>query len=213
VHLELLVEDLSGRKMLEVLIPRLIGEHDTFNIHSYKGIGRIPRGMTDTRNAANRILLENLPKLLKGYGRAFTQYPAAVILVCDLDNRTLTDFLAELNRILSSCDPLPTARFCLAIEEGEAWFLGDIPAIKAAFPSANNEVLNSYINDSICGTWEKLADAIYPGGARALSSGGYQAVGAEKSRWAESITPHMSPDKNLSPSFAHFITTVRSLVA
>nr|VFJ49603.1 MAG: hypothetical protein BECKDK2373B_GA0170837_102525 [Candidatus Kentron sp. DK] len=30
------------------------------------------------------------------------------------------------------------------------------------------------------------------------------AVGAEKSRWAEKISPHMDVDKNRSPSFCYF---------
>ena len=48
----------------------------------------------------------------------------------------------------------------MAIEEGEAWLLGDIPAIQSVYPNAKNAVLNGYENDSICGTWEKLADAV-----------------------------------------------------
>ena len=75
-------------------------------------------------------------------------------------------FLEEMNEVLDSCDPKPQACFCLAIEEGEAWFLGDIPAIKQAYPKAKDTVLNRYVNDSICGTWELLADAVFPGGMR-----------------------------------------------
>ena len=63
-------------------------------------------------------------------------------------------------------------RFCLAIEEGEAWLLGDIPAIKKAYPQARDAVLNGYGNDSICGTWELLADAVVRGGSTALDKEG-----------------------------------------
>ena len=105
----------------------------------------------------------------------------------------------------------PDARFCLAIEEGEAWLLGDLAAIRAAYPHAKTSVLNGYVNDSICGTWECLADAVYRGGAAALKKKGRHAVGREKSAWAENIPPHMNVEKNNSPSFAYFREKLREL--
>jgi len=68
VHIELLVEDLSGKKALDVLLPKMVLDPHTFRIHAYKGIGRIPRNMRDAQDPSKRILLTNLPKLLKGYG-------------------------------------------------------------------------------------------------------------------------------------------------
>jgi hypothetical protein len=208
MHFEILVEDQSGKKALEVLVPKIIGSGHTFDIHSYKGVGRIPKHMRDVDNASRRILLENLPKLLKGYGKTFAGYPesyqAAVILVCDLDDRCLKEFRHSLLAILNACNPRPTTGFCIAVEEGEAWFLGDMNAIKNAYPKAKDAVLSSYVNDSICGTWEKLADAVYSGGAQALSKQGWQTVGLEKSKWAEEISPHMDVRNNESESFCYF---------
>jgi len=147
-------------------------------------------------------------KTFAGYGDSF---PCVVILVCDLDNNDLSTFVGQLNGILNACDPKPVTRFCLAIEEGEAWFLGDIPAIKMAYPKAVDAVLNSYENDSICGTWETLANAVYPGGSRALVAKGWQAAGAEKSTWAEKITPYMDVAKNASLSFNEFKVELEAL--
>jgi hypothetical protein len=216
MHFEVLVEDQSGKKALDILVPKIVGDAHTFRVHSYKGIGRIPKNMRDTKNASKRILTDNLPKLLKGYGRTSAgrrDYPEAVIVVCDLDDKCLRAFRKELHKILNACNPKPYASFCIAIEEGEAWFLGDLPAVKAAYPKAKDGVLNSYLNDSICGTWEKLADAICPGGASALSAMGWQAVGAEKTRWAEEISPRMSVEDNDSPSFCYFRDKVRQWAA
>jgi hypothetical protein len=95
-------------------------------------------------------------------------------------------------------------QFCFAVEEGEAWLLGDLSAVKTAYPKAKDAVLAGYTNDAICGTWEQLADAVYPGGAKKLASSGYQRVGEEKSVWAERITPLLDIEKNLSPSFCYF---------
>lgn len=215
MHFEILVEDRSGARALEILLPKLVSTEDSFRIHAYKGIGRIPKNMRDTKNASKRILLENLPKLLKGYGKTFQAYPtstpASVVVVCDLDDEPFSTFLQQLNKVLSRCHPAPTARFCIAIEEGEAWLLGDTPAIKTAYPSADDGVLSGYVNDSICGTWEVLADAVYPGGTTALSEKGFVSIGAEKFAWADRITPNMDIEANLSPSFSFFRNTIRTL--
>ena len=109
MHIEILVEDLSGKKALDILVPRIKGAAHTFRIHPYKGVGRIPKNMRDAVDPAKRILLTNLPKLLKGYGRTFQgygeDYSAAVILVCDLDDRKKGDFLSELETVLNRCKP------------------------------------------------------------------------------------------------------------
>ena len=215
MHFEILVEDQSGKKALDILIPKIVGETHTFKVHPYKGIGRIPKNIIDATDAGKRILLENLPKLLKGYGKTFdgypADYPAVVILVCDLDDKCLKAFRQELFGILNQCYPKPETRFCIAIEEGEAWFLGDLNAVRAAYPRARNNVLNAYINDSICGTWEVLADAVYQGGSSALVTQGWQAVGALKSNWADEITPHMDIMRNASPSFCYFRDKLKEL--
>jgi hypothetical protein len=114
--------------------------------------------------------------------------------------------------LLNNCNPRPETRFCIAIEEGEAWFLGDILAIKRAYPKAKDGELNSYVNDSICGTWEKLANAVYKGSSQKLSSLGWKAIGTEKSVWAENITPHMDLENNASPSFNYFLGKLRDMI-
>lgn len=216
MHFEILVEDQSGKKALDILIPKIIGNKHTFNVHSYKGIGRIPKNLKNTTDADKRILLDQLPKLLKGIGRTHQQYPkdyrAAVIVVCDLDNKCLKAFRAELEAVLNDCRPKPETRFCIAIEEIEAWFLGDISAIKLAYPKAKSKILKHYKNDSICGTWECLADAIYDNGSIALASKGWQAVGLEKSRWAEKISPNMNVENNKSPSFNYLRQKLQELL-
>jgi hypothetical protein len=208
MHFEILVEDQSGKKVLDILIPKIIGDDHTFIVHPYKGIGRIPKNLVVNGEADKRILLDQLPRLLRGYGKAFAQYPAdyraVVVLVCDLDDKCLKKFRQELFGILNACNPKPETRFCIAIEEGEAWFFGDIPAVKSAYPRAKDAVLNAYVNDSVCGTWERLADAVYIGGSAALSAKGWMAVGAEKSRWAERIAPQMDIANNSSASFVYF---------
>lgn len=208
MHLDILIEDQSGKAALDILVPKIIDPDHTVRTIAYKGIGRIPHNMRDTKNAADRILLDNLARLLKGYGKTHAgygrDYPAAVIVVCDLDKKCQKAFRDQLLGILEACMPRPVAAFCIAVEEGEAWLLGDLAAINRAYPSAKATVLNSYKNDSICDTWQTLANAVYPGGATKLSAGGWQAVGKEKSRWASKICPNMDVNENKSPSFHYF---------
>ena len=200
MHFDILVEDQSGKKSLDILAPKIAGDSHTFEIIAYRGLGR---------------LLVNLPKLLRGYGKTYAgypeNYPAAVIVVCDLDKKCLKAFRQQLYGILNVCNPKPLARFCIAIEEGEAWLLGDIPAIKRAYPKAKDRVLKAYENDSVCGTWECLANAVYPGGEKALSKKRWQEVGREKSTWAEKIAPRMDVESNKSSSFRYFKNTLRRL--
>ena len=215
MHFEVLVEDPSGKKALNILIPKIIGHQHTFRVIGFRGIGRIPKNLTSSADASNRLLLNQLPGLLRGYGKTFANYPthrpAAVILVCDLDDKCLKAFRQELFTVLNACNPKPETRFCVAIEEGEAWLLGDIPAIKAVYPKAKEDVLDRYKNDSICGTWELLADAAYSGGSTGLKNKGWQAVGKEKSAWSVRIAPLMDVENNASPSFQYFRKKMREL--
>lgn len=216
MHFEVLVEDQSGKKALDILIPKIIGDQYTFRVIEYRGIGHIPKNLKSSTDASKCILLDQLPRLLRGYGRTFASYqkdyPAAVIVVCDLDDECLKVFRQELFRVLNACNPRSETRFCIAIEEGEAWLLGDIPAIKTAYPNAKDNVLNSYTNDAICGTWELLADAISQGGANGLRNKGWQAVGTEKSIWAARIAPLMNVKNNKSPSFRYFLQKIQELM-
>jgi hypothetical protein len=215
MHFEILVEDISGKTALDILVPKIISNKDTFQIHFYKGIGQIPGDLKSSSDPQKRILLDQLPRLIRGYGKTFAgygdSYSAVLIIVCDLDSRCLSDFRKELIDLVNESNPKPETYFCIAIEEGEAWYLGDLMALKKAFPRAKDAVLKSYTNDSICNTWELLANAVFPGGAQKLSQNGYQRIGKEKTVWAEEIAPHMDVDNNLSPSFCYFRDKLRRI--
>ena len=216
MHFEVLVEDQSGKHALDILIPKIIGSEHSFKVRAYRGIGHIPSNLTSNVGVSSHLLLNALPKMLRGYGKTFSgypeNYPAAVIVVCDLDDRCLKVFRQDLFRVLGACNPRPEARFCIAIEEGEAWLLGDIPAIKTAYPNARDNVLNGYTNDAICGTWELLADAISQGGVTGLKKRGWRAVGREKSIWATNIASNMDVKNNKSPSFRYFRQKIQELI-
>lgn len=215
MHVEVLVEDSSGTRLVEALLPGVVGPFGaphTWRVHAYKGVGRLPKGLGRQADPAKRALLDQLPRLLKGYGQ--TPGIDAVLVVLDSDSRDCADFLKELHGLLAKCRPAPAKTlFRLAIEEMEAWFLGDRNALLAAYPKAKKEVLAKYRQDSICGTWELLADAIHPGGHAAIRADGWPLPGQLKHEWVERIGPRMDVENNQSASFCKFRDGVRRLVA
>jgi hypothetical protein len=135
MHLEILIEDSSGEKLLQSLLPMILGRNGdphTWRLHAYKGVGRIPKDLPAGVDAAKRMLLDNLPKLLSGYGR--TPGVDAVVVILDTDRRDCREFLAELLALAQRCEPAPNTLFRLAIEEMEAWYFGDKAAILQAYP-------------------------------------------------------------------------------
>jgi len=209
MHFEILIEDQSGGKAMEILIPKLLGDQTTFKIRSYKGIGHIPKGLKPGSDVKKRKLLSDLPRVLQGHGKVSNS--GTILVICDLDNGNKEQFLSELQHVLDACNPKPKAFFFLAVEEFEAWYLGDINAIHKAYPHAKTSVLNRYTNDSICGTWELLADAVYKGGHKALLKRGGQAVGEQKAVWATTISPYMNVADNKSPSFNDMYTKLQTI--
>lgn len=213
MHIEVLVEDSSGAALIKTLLPQVMGLEGaphTWRIHSYKGVGHLPKGLTTKADPAKRALLNQLPRLLAAYGK--TPGYDAVVVVVDSDRRNCQDFLAELNAILKQCAPALNAQFRLATEEMEAWLLGDRQALLTAYPRAKRDVLARYTQDSVCGTWELLADAVHPGGHAAIQKAGWPLPGQLKHAWVGEISPHMDVETNVSPSFGKFRDGLRQLI-
>ena len=212
MHIEFLTEDSSGRRLLEHLMPKLIGlpgESHSWCLHAYRGIGRIPKDLSASSDPSQRILLDQLPRVLRGYAR--TPGIDAVVVVLDADTRDCAAFVVELRSLAQSSGASRLALFRLAIEEMEAWYLGDRSALLRAYPKARMRTLDHYVQDSVCGTWELVADAIHPGGARAIQKAGWPLPGQVKYEWADRIGPLLDPEVNLSPSFGKLRDGVRRL--
>ncbi len=214
MHFEFLVEDASGQIVLESLIEKILGSNGSehsFRFHAYKGVGHIPKDIAAAGSVKNRMLLNSLPKLLRGYGKSQQHFQSAVVVVVDLDNRNCVDFKNELLSLLVDCNPEPTTLFRIAIEEMEAWLLGDRNAVTTAYQRAKRKILDGYTQDSICGTWELLADAIHSGGSKALTKEGWPAPGRAKCEWARKIAQYVDVETNRSKSFQVFRDGMRNL--
>ncbi len=215
MQFEILVEGQTEVVSLSVLMEKILGEYGKphiWNIHKHRGIGKLPNHPEAKPNKKDPTLLHNLPSRLRGYG----DDDVVVVVLVDLDDRPdCAAFKKELTDLLHFCPKKPKMLFRIAIEELEAWFLGDQQAIKQAYPDARQDVLDSYIQDSQCGTWEKLAEAVQPGGIAELRKHGRRSTQhlKQKQSWAKEISPRLDIENNLSPSFQCFRDGIRKMAA
>jgi len=216
MHFEILVEGQTELTALSYLMSKIVGDYGkphTWKIHKHRGIGCLPNDKNIAPNKNNRTLLHNLPSKLRAYGSEMKDNEVVVLLV-DLDDRgDCIVFKNELKSVLDFCENKPVLLIRIAIEELEAWYLGDKKAIATAFPNYNKKPFDRYTQDSQIGTWETLAEVIHPKGLSNLIKNGKRSVFTleEKKKWTKAISPHMDVENNSSPSFCCFRDGIRVL--
>jgi len=194
MHIEFLVEEPSAEAALQNLLPKILGNVATFAIHPHQG---------------KPDLLKKLPMRLKGYSHWLLGDWRIVILM-DADDDDCLELKAQLEQIawdaglITKSAAPPGQQFQvlnrLAIEELEAWFLGDIEALHAAYPRVGLTLGQraKYRNpDAIPGgTWEALE--------RLLQRLNYFPEGLPKITVARQVSRHIDPARNRSRSFQVF---------
>ena len=216
VHFEILIEDASGKVLLEQVVPNILGpkgKPNTYRIVNiqelkHRVMAELPRKQARTL-PWDVILFQTLELQLRAYAKALVRKNSVVVIVVDLDSRRLGPFRKNLESLFHANAPNLEGGVRLAVEEIEAWILGDLPAVRRAYPLVREYILSSYEQDSVCGTWEVLADALFHGGSERLTEFGYPHIGREKCRWAENIGQYMDADTNHSPSFHAFRDMLR----
>ncbi len=201
MKLHFLVEGTSEVRFLEGLLPRLIPNHK-FEIYPYQGKGKLPADPRKPPDPRCRGVLDQLPATLRAWGKTFSPETDRVVLLVDLDNDNCVLLLEQLSNMLAAIEPAPSCLFRIAIEEVEAWYLGDWTALKRTFPKAKRGLWADYVQDSICNTWELLQEII-------------QSPIEQKTYWAEKIGTELQTDavetQNRSLSFQKFCVGVRRL--
>lgn len=203
MNLEVLVEERSAEQALRVLLPRIV-PNVGFEV-------RVFQGKTD--------LLKRLPDRLKGYATWISGADTCLVVLVDRDADNCLTLKADMEQMaaaagLSTFKVVPVGGRIevlnrIAVEELEAWFFGDVPALCAAYPRIHISLgLKAKYRDPDAiagGTWEALE--------RVLQGRGYHLGGLAKVAAASEIAQHMNVDANRSQSFSVFRDGVRQLVA
>lgn len=208
MHFQYLIEDQSSTELIHTLMKKVVVAYPdvTYDCKGFHGLGGFKKKNTVKETKTGK-LLNDLAIYLRGFNRSFQNFSAAIIIVLDNDDRDTEKFKLELEDVAKKNMILVDHVFCIAVEEVEAWLLGDEQALLSAYPKAKIQVLHTYVQDSICGTWEVLADAVYPGGSQKLHKEhfSFMEIGKLKAEWARNIGVHMDLRANQSPSFNYFI--------
>lgn len=203
IHIEFLVEEQSAEVALHNIVPQILGQDVSFKVHSHQG---------------RLDLLSKLPARLRGYSHWLPANWLVAVLV-DNDEGDCHELKAQLEEMAREAGFVTKsavetgAQFQvlnrLAIEELEAWFFGDVPALCEAYPRVDENLGERapYRDpDAIAGgTWEALE--------RELQRVGYFLSGLRKIEAARTISEHMEPERNRSHSFQVFRSGLLAIVS
>lgn len=198
MHLEVLVEDESTAKAIEIIVPVLQSTaDDSFRVNHFQG---------------KQDMLAKLPGRFRGYAK--WPFEHRVIVIIDQDRDDCVALKSRIEEMAHECGLATTARperpwhlaVRIAMTELESWFLGDSTAIRAAFPRVDQRKVRTRGDvDALADAAERLA--------RILRSGNYYSGGVPKVEVARLVSPHLDLDANRSTSFRVLIRTVREAFA
>lgn len=199
MHILCFVEEPSAEAALSNLLPRILPDH-TFQFIVFQG---------------KNDLLNNLESRLRGY-RMWLPDDWRIVVLVDEDREDCQQLKLRLETValrvgLSTKSQAAGGVFKvlnrIAVEELEAWFLGDVAALRQEFPRlpaslAQQRGLRD--PDAVTGgTWETLE--------RILQRYGYYSTGYLKIEAARQISRWMDPDRNRSHSFQVFSRGLQAL--
>ncbi|MES1244244.1 MAG: DUF4276 family protein [Acidobacteriota bacterium] len=201
-HLELLVEEPSMEAFLREFLPGLLPQERTFGVHPFQG-------KTD--------LLGKLQARLRGYAQWLPEDWRIVVVVdrddddCESLKERLEDMAANAGLVTRSRTGNREWQLVnrIAIEELEAWYFGDWPAVCRAYPRVSPGISNQAgyrDSDAIRGgTWEAFE--------RVLRRHGYFKAGLAKMEVARTLGRLLDPERSRSRSFAVFRDAITEAVA
>lgn len=200
VHIEFLLEERSAEEALKIILPKILSDNVSFRFHVFEG---------------KYDLLQKLSSRLKGY-RSWIPADWRIIVLIDEDRQNCRELKERLEQaaheagFVTKSGAIERGSFQvvnrLAIEELEAWFFGDIKALRKAYPRISKTFQNrpKYRDpDAITGgTHEALA--------RLLKQ--YYPKWLPKTVVAQNIALHMEPGRNNSKSFQVFVDGLKACI-
>lgn len=207
MHIEILTEDKSGASIVRRLAKQICdaaGSDVDIAVRPHKGCGALPHDWNERPPRYACALLDLLPAKCRAYNKVYGNTDACLVVIMDSDNNDPAALREKLYAVAHKYAPDLRSVVGLCTEEVEAWLLGDHQAILKAYPNANMDGLDDYVQDSVCGTWEQLCKIVCPDNYEDVLEIGYPAIGQYKAKWAENISLHMDAERNISPSFILF---------
>ena len=200
MQIEFLLEEPSAEAALEIILPKILSDNIYFTCHPFE---------------SKHDLLRKLPVRLEGYRRWIPNDWRIMVLI-DEDRGDCRELKAKLEGVAHDAGFVTKSSMSregdfqvvnrLAIEELEAWFFGDMEALRTAYPrvSRNLERQARYRNpDAIAGgtheALRRVLDYYYP-------------QWLPKTTVAQNIAPHMEPCRNRSRSFQVFVEGLKACV-
>lgn len=187
---------------VRALLPRLLPAGRTFEVHPFQG---------------KNDLLGKLESRLRGYAQWLPR-EWRIVVVVDRDDDDCRALKARLESAADAAGLRTRSRAGshpwqvvnrIAVEELEAWYFGDWPAVRGAYPrvsSAISEQRPFRDPDALRGgTWEAFE--------RVLQRHGYFKTGLRKVEAARAIGAHVDPERNRSLSFTRFHEAIAEALA
>lgn len=191
--MEILVEEPSAEVALHTLVPKIVGRDVSFAIRRFKG---------------KQDLLKRLPGVLRGYAARISWEALRVVVLIDRDAQDCRELKQHLVGLADEAKlPSELVLHRIVIDELESWFLGDVPALCAAYERVPKDLDKQarYRDPDGTGKASRALEDL-------LRSKGYHRDRLAKVAAAEAIAQHMDVENNRSRSFQVFRDGLRCLV-
>jgi Domain of unknown function (DUF4276) len=184
-----LVEGPSEDALLVSWLPRLMKGH-TIRVYPHQGKGKLPTNSSKKPDLRQRGLLDQLPAKLAAFESSGNHEEDVVLVLVDADDDDYEELIEKISSVAQKVAPNVRVLVKVAVEETEAFYLGDLRALGLAYPNADMKKARKYSPDSICGTWELFGQIIGDDGGNKVA-------------WAEAMGPRLTvvASKSRSPSF------------
>ena len=129
---------MSSEALIDILMENVSLRYPgvSYKCRSFKGLGGFTQKNTVKETPTGK-LLNDLSTYLRGFNNSLKYLPdSAVFIVLDNDDNDPAVFRAGLEEVAKDNHITIDYVFCLAVEEMEAWLLGDREALQQAYPAA-----------------------------------------------------------------------------